>query len=145
MPTVAAFASACLILTIAAVPYVLWRFADDLRVTTKLHGYDAQAAGPVQAFLPGYLVDGAQRFIPRDATFATAVGSGIPWSSARAAFPSLARETLFPRRSVADPASADYIVSWGIRPGRIAPVSRSWVARARAVEYAAVYVGRVRR
>jgi hypothetical protein len=144
MPAVVAFAAACLTLTVAAVPYVLWRFADDLRVTTKLHGYDAASAGPIQAFLPGYLVDGAQRYIPRDATFATAVGPGIPWAPARAAFPSLALTTLFPRHSVADPTRADYIVSWGVSPGRIAPVSRVWVARPRAGAYAAVYVGKVR-
>jgi hypothetical protein len=136
---------AALALTVAAVPYVLWRFAEDLRVTTKLHGYDAEAAGPVQAYLPGYLVDGAQHRIPRTATFATAVGASIPWAAARAAFPSLALETLFPRASVADPRAADYLVTWGVAPGRVVPVSQVWVVRSRAGAYPAVYVGKVKR
>jgi hypothetical protein len=135
----------CLVLTCAALPYVARRFAEDLRVTTKLHGYDATAAGPVQAYLPGYLVEGARDHIPLGATFATAVGQRIPWPSARAAFPALAMNTLFPRLSVGDPRRADYVVTWGVRPGRLAPVARTWVARAAAGSYPAVFVGRVAR
>jgi len=135
----------CLVATVCAVPYVVWRIQEDLRLTTTLHGYSAEAAGPIQAYLPGYLVDGARRLIPRDATYATAVSSAVPWAPARAAFPSLALITLFPRRSVADPRQADYIVSWGIPPAQVAPVTRVWVAQARAGAYLAVYVARVRR
>ncbi len=138
-------ARVCLVVTVAAVPYVGLRIGDDLRVTTRLHGYDAAAAGPVQAYLPGYLVDGARRLIPRDATYATAVGTQVPWSQARLAFPSLALQTLFPRISVADPRRADYVVSWGLRPGRVATVSRVWVVRPRRGPYPAVYVGKVAR
>ena len=134
-----------LALTLAAVPYVAWRFVEDLRVTTKLDAYEATAAGPIQAYLPGYLVDGARRRIPPGATFATAVSPRIPWQPARAAFPSLAMQALFPRISVADPRAADYIVSWGVEPRRLAAVSKTWVVRPRAGRYAAVYVGRVRR
>jgi hypothetical protein len=141
----AAAAAVCLLAAAAATPYAARRFAEDLRVTTRLDAYGASAAGPIQAYLPGYLVDGARPLIPRDATFATAVGGEIPWPAARAAFPALAMETLFPRVSVADPRDAEYVVTWGIRPARVAPVSRTWFARRRAGEYAAVYVGKVRR
>jgi len=144
-PRPAGAAAVALALTVAAVPYVAWRFVEDLRVTTKLDTYGATAAGPVQAYLPGYLVDGAQRHIPLGATFATAVSPLLPWQPARAAFPSLAMQTLFPRVSVDDARSADYVVTWGIAPARVAPVARVWVVRARAGEYPAVYVGRVRR
>jgi len=144
-PRPTAAATVALALTIAAVPYVAWRFVEDVRVTTKLDAYGATAAGPIQAYLPGYLVDGAQRWIPRGATFATAVSPAIPWQPARAAFPSLAMQTLFPRISVTDPRSADYVVSWGMAPACVAPVSRTWVVRPRTGQYAAVYVGRVRR
>jgi hypothetical protein len=140
-----AAAAVAIALTVAAVPYVAWRFVEDLRVTTRLDAYGATAAGPIQAYLPGYLVDGAQRRIPRGATFATVVSPAIPWQPARAAFPALAMETLFPRVSVADPRSAGYVVTWGVAPGRVAPVSRTWVVRPRAGEYAAVYVGEVQR
>lgn len=138
-------AAIALIVCVAALPYVAWRFVEDLRVTTKLHGYDAAAAGPVQAYLPGYLVEGASRLIPRDATFATVVGPSIPWHAARLAFPALAMETLFPRVSVADPRHADYLVTWGMRPSAVAPVTQTWVARPRVGAYAAIYVGKVAR
>lgn len=141
---VAAAGAFCLVVTVAALPYVAWRFVEDLQVTTKLHGYDRASAGPVQAYLPGYLADGAKHFVAPGATFATAVGPEIPWPAARAAFPSLAFETLFPRVSVSDSQKADYLVTWGIAPGRIAPVSRVWVARPKVGDYAAVYVGKVR-
>jgi hypothetical protein len=139
--TVAGFL--CLALTLSLLPYVSWRFVEDLRVTTGLDDYSAGAAGPIQAYLPGYLVERADEVIPPGATFATVVGAGIPWSAARAAFPSLALETLFPRRSVADPRSADYVLSWGIEPSRVAPVSRVWLVRPRAGAYPPVYVAKV--
>jgi hypothetical protein len=141
-PVVAA-AGICLVFTAGALPYVAWRFAEDLRVTYRLHGYDAAAAGPVQAYLPGYLADGARQYVPRGATFATAVGPHIPWSQARAAFPALVMQTLFPRVSVADPHRADYVVTWGIRPDQVASVSHVWLARPKAGAYDAVYVGKV--
>jgi hypothetical protein len=143
-PTVAASAVA-ITLTAAMLPFVGWRFLEDLRVTTGLHGYDASAAGPIQAYLPGYLVDGAQRLIPRGATYATVVSRSVPWQPARAAFSSLAVQTLFPRRSVQDPQTADYVVAWGVRPTRVVRVTRVWVVRPRTGLYAAVYVGKVAR
>jgi len=144
-PPPTAAAAVALALTAAALPYVGWRFVEDLRVTTRLDAYERASAGPIQAYLPGYLVDGARNVIPAGASFATAVSPAVPWEPARAAFPSLALQTLFPRRSVSDPRAADYVVTWGIEPARVAPVSRTWTVRPRAGEYPAVYVGRVRR
>lgn len=141
----AAAAELCLLVTVAAAPYVCWRFAEDLRVTTRLDPYERAAAGPIQAYLPGYLVDGAVPHVPAGATIAAVASPRVPWSAARAAFPSLVFETLFPRRTVARPADADYVITWGVRPGAVAPVSRVWVARPRVGDYLAVYVGRVRR
>ena len=39
--------------------------------------YAARNAGPMQAYLPGYLADGAAKAIPPGATWATAVGAGF--------------------------------------------------------------------
>jgi hypothetical protein len=142
---VEASAALSLLVVASSIPYVGWRFAEDLRLTTKLHGYDAAAAGPVQAFLPGYLVDGAQNVIPKNATYSVVVASDVPWPSARLAFPSLAMQTLFPRVSVSDPRVADYLVTWGIAPRRVAPVTETWVVRRQFGMYPAVRVGRVRR
>jgi hypothetical protein len=142
-PAATAAALVALVVAVAALPFVVWRFVEDLRVTTRLDGYGAEEAGPVQAYLPGYLVNGARRVIPVDATFATAVSQRIPWAPARAAFPSLTMQTLFPGVSVEDPGAADYVVSWGVRPAVVTPVIRTWIVRARAGAYPAVYVGQV--
>jgi hypothetical protein len=145
LDAIAIAAQLCLVVTVAAVPYVCWRFVEDLRVTTRLDPYDRAAAGPIQAYMPGYLVDGAVPHVPAGATIAAVASRRVPWPAARAAFPSLVFETLFPRRTVARAADADYVITWGVRPEAVAPVSRVWVARPRVGDYLAVYVGKVRR
>lgn len=138
-------AHVCLLVTLAAAPYVCWRFVEDLRVTTRLDPYERAAAGPIQAYLPGYLVDGAVAHVPLEATVAAVASPRVPWAPARKAFPALVLETLFPRRTVAHPRNADYIITWGVKPQAVAPVSRVWTARPRVGDYPAVYVGKVRR
>ena len=141
---VSALAAVSIVVTVCVTPYLAWRVVQDLRYTTALDSYSSSSAGPIQAYLPGYLADGAARFIPPAATYATAVGPTIPWAQARAAFPSLVMNTLFPRRSVASLTDADYVVTWGIRPVAVVPVSRTWIARPRSGLYPPVWVARVR-
>jgi hypothetical protein len=137
-------ASICSIATIAVLPFITWRFVEDMRLTTGLHGYDAAAAGPVQAYLPGYLVDNARALIPAGATYATAVSDSVPHASARKAFPSLALITLFPRRSV-PLREADYVLTLGVAPSALVPVTRTWRARGPIGNLPAVLVGKVRK
>ncbi len=139
----AAAAIVALIVVAGATPYVVWRIVEDLRYTTTLHGYDAESAGPVQAFLPGYLLDGATRLIPPAATYATVVSPRVPWAPARSAFGSLTMESLFPRRSVANARAADYLVAWGVRPGSVAPVRKVWTLRKAFGQSPAIYVARI--
>jgi hypothetical protein len=139
-----AAAIVALIAVAAAMPYVVWRIVEDLRYTTTLHGYDRAAAGPVQAYLPGYLVDGASRLIPPTATFATAVSPSVPWAPARGTFGTLAMESLFPRRSVANARDADYLVTWGVPPATVVHVERVWTLRKAFGQSPTVYVARIR-
>jgi hypothetical protein len=138
---------ACLLVSVAALPYGAWRIGEDLRHTTRLHGYDRAAAGPVQTFLPGYLLDGVVKYIPRSATYATLVGNGVPWPAGRAAFPSLALQTLFPR--VSEPIErADYVVGWGVSAAELsrrAGGAHVIVARPRVAQDPPVLVAEVRR
>jgi hypothetical protein len=135
----------CAAATLGAGPFLVWRIVEDLRYTTGLDAYERQAAGPIQAFLPGYLLDGTRRILPRDATYAVAVGDEVPYPTARKAFPALALTSLFPRVSVADPARADWIVAWGVDPRHVARVTRVVVARPRTGPLPAVLVAKVRR
>lgn len=138
---------ACLLVAVAALPYGIWRLGEDLRYTTRLHGYDREAAGPVQAFLPGYLLDNVLPLIPRSATYATLVGDGVPWPAGRAAFPALAVQKLFPR--VSEPIErADYVVAWGVSTSELsrrAGGARVIVARPQVAQDPPVLVAEVRR
>ena len=138
------WAAIALLAVVAAGPYLVWRVVSDLRVTTAMTAYDRSVAGPVQAYLQPYLLDSVVRIIPPGDTYATAVGDAVPYSAARAAFPSLALQTLYPRISTV-PARADWIVAWGTDPRAVAPVGHVIVARPASGVYPAVRVARVLR
>jgi len=129
---------------VAVTPYLAWRVVEDLRTTTAMSAYDRSVAGPVQAYLQPYLLDPVRNIIPPNATYATVVGPGVPYDTAKRAFPSLAMETLFPRlsKSVDD---AQWIVAWGATPGSVAHVGHVIVAQRRSGVYPAVLVARVQR
>lgn len=110
-------------LTVVAVPWVAWRFAEDLATTTKYDAYERANLGPIQAFLPGYLLDGARARIGPGDSWATVVGPSHANPIARQAFPALALASLFPRVS-AQPAKADWIIAWGASPAGAARVER---------------------
>lgn len=139
-----AAAAISLLVTLGAAPFLAWRIVDDLRYTTALTVYDRSVAGPVQSYLQPYLLDRVPSLIPADDTYATAVGPAVRYDAARKAFPSLALQTLFPRRSTT-PERAQWIVSWGIRPDAVAPVTDVVVARPASRLYPALYVGKGRR
>ena len=138
-------AAACMLLTLAFAPYLAWRIVEDIRVTTAMGPYDLEVAGPVQTYLQPYLLDPVREIIPPGATFATVAGSGVPYAAARGALAPLAMWTLFPRRSVADPRQAEWVIAWGTSLRGIAPVDRVTVARPAQGGYPAVVVARVRR
>jgi hypothetical protein len=98
---------ACLALSLVALPWVGWRFVEDLRVTTKLDPYERANMGPIQAYMPGYLV----QHVHIRGTWTTDVGP-TPNEIARSAFPSLVLVKLFPQLS-APPGRADWIIRWG--------------------------------
>ena len=137
-------AAASLLFTLAATPYLTWRIAEDLRLTTSMSSYELSVAGPVQAYLQPYLLDPVQKIIPPGATYATMTGPGVRFTPAREAFSALAMTALFPRKGVADPRQADWVIAWGI-PLRGVPVDRVVVARPAQGGYPPLLVGKVRR
>jgi hypothetical protein len=114
LPAEARLVAAAVALSLVAAPWVAWRFVEDVRTTTRYDAYERSNAGPIQAYLPGYLVDGA-RSIPARATWAAIVGPSGANPVAQKAFPALVLTTLFPRVS-APPARAEWIVGFGADP-----------------------------
>ena len=136
-------ASACLLFTLAVSPYLAYRIAEDIRLTSSMSSYDLSVAGPVQAYLQPYLLDPLRTIIPPGDTYATVTGAGVPYSTARDAFGALAMTTLFPRKEVADPRRADWVIAWGTPLDGVAPVEKVIIARGAQGGYPAVLVGRV--
>jgi len=132
-------------LTLATAPYFAWRIIEDLRVTTAMTSYELSVSGPVQAYLQPYLLDPVANIIPPGATYATIVGPGVPHAEARGGFGPLAMITLFPRKAVADPRQADWVIAWGTKLRGVIPVDDVIVARPAQAGRPAVLVGRVRR
>ena len=131
-------------IVIALSPYLAWRVVQDLRVTTAMTAYERNVAGPVQAYLQPYLLDPVRGIVPPQATYATIVGPGVPYETARKAFPSLALETLFPR--VSKPiGEAQWIVAWGIPRDSVSRLGSVIVARPASGAYPAVLVARLKR
>lgn len=125
-------------------PYLAWRIVEDVRYTASLGQYERREAGPIQAFLQPYLLDGVAGRIPAGDTYATAVGDSVPYEPARRAFPALALRSLFPRRSVAPPAEADWLVAWGVDPHVIVPGAKVVFTQPRSGAYPEVFLARVR-
>lgn len=107
LETVERLVAASLALSLVALPWVGWRFVEDLRVTTKLDPYERENMGPIQAYMPGYLVQS----VHIRGTWTTDVGPH-PNEIARSAFPSLVLVKLFPQLS-APPGRADWVIRWG--------------------------------
>jgi hypothetical protein len=138
-------AVAALVVAAGVVPLQVWRIAEDIRHTSQLDSFERAGAGPIQAFLQPYLLDDAARVLPRDATYAAVAGAGVPYPTARKAFPSLALDVLFPRVPRADPRSAEWVIAWGVDPRRLAEVEDVRVVTPRSGAYPPVVVARVAR
>lgn len=129
---------------VISVPYLGWRVVEDVRYTTRLDPYERRAAGPIQAFLPGYLVDGARAIVPRGETYATVVSPTAPNAVARKAFPSLVMVSLFPRHSASKP-DANWILAWGAPRQKLAALGRVYLVHATLGPLPPVLAVRVRR
>jgi hypothetical protein len=131
------------IASLVSSPLLAWRVVKDLQYTTNLDPYERASAGPIQAYLPGYLVDRARTVVPPDGTWATRTGT-VSNSIAQAAFSPLALVTLFPRVS-ADPAEAGWILTLGEQPRAVAPVSRTLLLRGPVPPLPAARLGKAAR
>lgn len=137
------FVAIVVVASLVSLPLLAWRVVEDMRYTTALDPYERANAGPIQAYLPGYLVDRAKTAIPADGTWATGTGR-LSNSIAASAFSPLVLVELFPRVS-ADPAAAGWILTLGEQPGAVAPVSRTLLLRRAVAELPAARLGEASR
>jgi hypothetical protein len=115
-PAPALALTAALGVTVASVPFGLWRMVEDLRFTTRLNDEQVEGAGPIQTFIPPYILDDVRPLIPREDTYVTMTGPDVREELARTAFRYLALTALFPRVAAEDAADADWVIAWGGDP-----------------------------
>ena len=115
-PAPALVLAAALGVTVASMPFSVWRMAEDMRFTTRLNDEQVEGAGPIQTFIPPYILDGVRPLIPRGDTYVTVTGPAVREELARTAFRYLALTALFPRTAAEDAADADWVIAWGGDP-----------------------------
>jgi hypothetical protein len=102
---------------VTVVPYNAWRIADDIGHTSSLTRSEAEATGASLNSLSPDIFDDLRREIPPGDTYYVDAASRIA-SPPRDAFLEWSATALLPRLPVRTPERADWIVTWGIPPGR---------------------------
>jgi hypothetical protein len=138
MTAVALAASALVV-----APVTAWAIVSDIRTAKQLSTRQAERLGPEENGLDTSLVDRVALVIPPEATYDVAFSDRLDPDRA-SVFRIWSLTALLPRRAVSDPASADWIVSWGVPPSEL----DVRVTDVRVIEPAVqtdppVYVGRV--
>jgi hypothetical protein len=102
---------------LAVLPYNSWRIAEDIGHTSSLSRSEAETTGAsVNSLRPGVFAE-LRRAIPRGDSYYVDAAADIA-SPPRDAFLEWSATALLPRLLVQSPKRADWIVTWGIHPGR---------------------------
>jgi hypothetical protein len=100
----------------STAPYYAWRIVQDLRYTTRLSRDVAERIGAFESFLDARAFDVLRERIPADDSFYVRAKENLELAPATFAFRAWALASLLPRRAVADPWRANWLVTLGIDP-----------------------------
>jgi hypothetical protein len=115
-------AAAALAGGVAAAPVTAWRIVEAVRYSTSLPAPVARDWPDYHNYLEPKVYQELRRVIAAGETYAVAVAPDIEPLAARAAFTGWPLATLLPRRAVADPREADWLVTWGVDPRTLSSV-----------------------
>jgi hypothetical protein len=118
-PPVALVAAAALATAVGLAPFTAWRVAQDIRYTSGISRPVAERIGAYENYLDGSAFDDIAAAIPPGETYYATASDRIEPERAREAFPYWASTALLPRRAVARPDEARWLVTWGVHPGRL--------------------------
>jgi hypothetical protein len=102
---------------LAVVPYNAWRVAEDIGQTSSLSRSEAETTGASLNSLRPEVFEELRRAIPPGDSYYVDAAARIG-SPPRDAFIEWSATALLPRLPVPSPERADWIVTWGIPPGR---------------------------
>lgn len=141
----AAVAGALLASTLAAAPTTTWNIVTDARAAHRLSTAAAERRGAEENGVDTSLTDRALAIIPEGQTYSLVVSDRVDLARA-SVFELWSLSALLPRIAITDPASAGWIVSWGIPPDALGVrVVDLHVIRARRRSDPPLYVARVTR
>lgn len=133
--------TAALALTVAGVPFTTWRVLQDIRETAPISAQHARYVGAETKLIDGELAERIGSGIPLDDTYYVAVAPSA-YSEIRESLALWLGYALAPRRRVADPLNADWIVTWGALPASLGLDTGPprLVGRNRLVDFEPVYL-----
>jgi hypothetical protein len=118
-PSVALVVAAALAAAVGAAPLTVWRVAHDIRYTSGISRPVAERIGAYENYLDGSVFDEIAAAIPPQDTYYVTAANSIEPDRARGAFRVWALTALLPRRAVARPGQARWLVTWGIDPRKL--------------------------
>jgi hypothetical protein len=116
---VALVAAAALATAVGLAPFTAWRVAQDIRYTSGISRPVAERIGAYENYLDGSAFDDIAAAVPPRATYYVTADEGIEPERARSAFSVWAYTALLPRRAVARPDEAGWLVTWGVHPSEL--------------------------
>jgi hypothetical protein len=107
-----------LAVTVAGVPYTLWRVLVDIRETAPVTPAHAEYVGAETKLIDGELVRRIEAEIPRGETYYVRVAPSA-YSEIRTSLALWLGYELVPRSQTRTPEDADWIVTWGATPAEL--------------------------
>ena len=138
-----AIAAALAASSLAVAPVTAWAVISDLRSAQRLSARDAERSGPEGYGFDTSVTDRLATLIPVEDTYAIVSSDRIEPNRALV-FRLWSLRALLPRVALTDPASADWVVTWGVPPSDLGvPVADVRVLELRGASDPPVYVARV--
>lgn len=136
-------AAVALAVTVAGLPFTIWRVGVDIRETSRFSAEHKRYVGAETKLIDGRLAERVGLVVPRDASYYVAVAPRAHHEIGESLALWLGY-ALLPRRRVREPELAEWIVTWGATPQRLglAAGAPRLIGRNRLVEREPVYVAR---
>ena len=138
-----AIAAALAASSLAVAPVTAWAVISDIRSAQRLSAREAERSGPEGYGFDTSVTDRLAALIPAEDTYAI-VSSDQGESDRDLVFRLWSLTALLPRVALTDPASADWVVTWGVPPSDLGvPVADVRALELRGASDPPVYVARV--
>ena len=129
--------------TLGGLPFTTWRVVEDIRATGPISALHARYVGAETKLIDGELAERIGSGIPEGDAYFVAVAPSA-YAEIQESLALWLGYALAPRRRIADPRDADWIVTWGAPPARLGLDAGPprLVGRNRLVDFEPVFLAR---